>query len=117
MSILTPEEVQHELRTCLPACDQHDEVVEAVGDGTLRLRLPFRDLFCRHFYITTSGNFSSPALLCSLMEMGVDRILFSVDWPYVENAPGVQWMQHVPLGAEDREKILNRNAARLLRLE
>jgi len=44
-SILTPEEVQHELRTCLPACDQHDEVVESVADGTLRRRLPFRDAF------------------------------------------------------------------------
>ena len=45
ISILTPEEVQHELRTCLSACDQHDEVVESVGDGTLRRRLPFRDAF------------------------------------------------------------------------
>jgi len=46
-SILTPEEVQHELRTCLPACDQHDEVVESVADGTLRRLLPFRDAFMR----------------------------------------------------------------------
>ncbi len=45
MSILTPEEVQHELRTRLPVCDQHDEKVEAVGDGTLRLRLPFHETF------------------------------------------------------------------------
>lgn len=76
----------------------------------------FRELFCRHFWITTSGNFSSPALLCSVMEMGVDRILFSVDWPYVENAPGTEWMEGIPLSAEDREKILNGNAKRLLKM-
>ena len=78
--------------------------------------LSFRDTFCEHFYITTSGNFSNPALLCCVMEMGVDRILFAVDWPYVENRPGTAWMEQVPLCAEDREKILNGNAKRLLRM-
>jgi 2,3-dihydroxybenzoate decarboxylase len=76
----------------------------------------FRDCFREHFYITTSGNFSTPALLCCVMEMGVDRILFSVDWPFVANAPGTQWMQSVPLCTEDRAKILSGNARRLLRL-
>lgn len=78
--------------------------------------IPFRELFCEHFYITTSGNFSNPALLCSVMEMGVDRILFSVDYPFVDNPPGVSWMQDVPLCAADREKIFHGNAARLLKL-
>ncbi len=78
--------------------------------------MAFRDTFCEHFYITTSGNFSNPALLCCVMEMGVDRILFSVDWPFVENRPGVEWMETVPLCAEDREKILNGNARKLLKL-
>ena len=78
--------------------------------------LAFRDIFCDHFYITTSGNFSDPALLCSVMEMGADRILFSVDWPFVENAPGTAWMEQVPLGPADREKILSGNARRLLKM-
>jgi 2,3-dihydroxybenzoate decarboxylase len=78
--------------------------------------LSFRDVFCEHFYITTSGNFSNPALLCSVMEMGVDRILFSVDWPYVDNLPGTQWMESVPLCSEDRAKILSGNAKKLLRM-
>lgn len=76
----------------------------------------FREVFCRHFYITTSGNFSTPALLCSIMEMGVDRILFGVDWPYIENAPGTKWMEEISLSEEDRQKILNGNARRLLKM-
>ena len=76
----------------------------------------FRDTFREHFWITTSGNFSTPALLCCVMEMGADRILFSVDYPFVPNPPGVRWMEHVPLGPEDREKILSGNARRLLKL-
>jgi 2,3-dihydroxybenzoate decarboxylase len=51
-----------------------------------------------------------------MLEMGVDRILFSVDWPYVENGPGTKWMETVPLSAEDKEKILGGNAKRLLKL-
>jgi predicted TIM-barrel fold metal-dependent hydrolase len=77
---------------------------------------PFRETFRNHFWITTSGNFSTPALLCSVMEMGADRILFSVDYPFVPNPPGVRWMDHVPLSTEDREKILSGNAKKLLKL-
>jgi predicted TIM-barrel fold metal-dependent hydrolase len=76
----------------------------------------FRDTFCEHFWITTSGNFSTPALMCSIMEMGVDRILFSVDYPFVPNPPGTKWMADLPLSLEDRVKICSGNAKRLLRI-
>ena len=76
----------------------------------------FREQFSQHFYITTSGNFSTPALLCSMMELGVDRILFSVDWPFVPNIPGTQWMNELQLSAEDKTKILSGNAKRLLKM-
>ena len=78
--------------------------------------LSFRDVFCSNFYITTSGNFSNPALLCSVMEMGVDRVLFAVDWPFVENRPGTRWIDTVPLCDEDKVKILSTNAKRVLHL-
>ena len=76
----------------------------------------FRDYFCKHFWITTSGFFSNPALLCCVMEMGVDRILFSVDYPFVDNKPGTDWIPTIPLSAEDKTKILSGNAERLLKL-
>jgi 2,3-dihydroxybenzoate decarboxylase len=76
----------------------------------------FRDTFCEHFYITTSGNFSDPAMLCSIMEMGADRILFAIDWPYVENRPGTEWMERISLSTEDKAKILSGNAKKLLRM-
>jgi 2,3-dihydroxybenzoate decarboxylase len=76
----------------------------------------FRDIFCNNFYVTTSGNFSNPALLCCVMEMGIDRILFAVDWPFVPNPPATKWMESVPLCDEDKAKILSGNAKRLLRM-
>jgi predicted TIM-barrel fold metal-dependent hydrolase len=76
----------------------------------------FRDIFASRFYITTSGFFSNPALLCSVMEIGIDRILFSVDWPFVANKPAVDWIDTVPLSDEDKVKLASGNAKRLLRL-
>jgi 2,3-dihydroxybenzoate decarboxylase len=78
--------------------------------------IAFRDTFCEHFYITTSGNFSDPAMLCCIQELGVDRILFAVDWPYVENRPATEWMERLSLSTEDKHKILSGNAKRLLRM-
>ena len=78
--------------------------------------LKFADLFREHFYVTTSGNFSDTALACTIAELGVDRVLFSVDWPFVSNEMGTQWMEKSALGAADKEKILSGNAKKLLRL-
>jgi 2,3-dihydroxybenzoate decarboxylase len=78
--------------------------------------VPFKELFVEHFWITTSGHFSTPALMCTLLELGIDRILFSVDWPYVENLPGMKWMETLPLSAEDKHKMYNANARRLLKI-
>jgi predicted TIM-barrel fold metal-dependent hydrolase len=78
--------------------------------------ISFRDVFCGHFYLTTSGNFSNPALLCCVQEMGVDRIMFAIDWPFVANPLGTNWVGTIPLCEEDKIKILSGNAKRLLRM-
>jgi predicted TIM-barrel fold metal-dependent hydrolase len=78
--------------------------------------MSFRDIFCNHFYITTSGNFSNPALLCCVQEMGIDSILFAIDWPFVPNKLGTDWIPHIPLCEEDKVKMLSGNAKKLLRL-
>ncbi|RAI34780.1 amidohydrolase family protein [Rhodoplanes serenus] len=79
-------------------------------------RIAFREVFSHNVHVTTSGFFSTPALLCCVMELGIDRILFAVDWPFVGNAPAVEWMAGVPLSEADKLKILGGNARRLLRL-
>ncbi len=79
-------------------------------------KVSFRDTFTHNFYVTTSGNFSNPALLCCVMEMGIDRILFAIDYPFVLNEPGIDWIPTIPLCDEDKVKLLSGNSKRLLRL-
>jgi 2,3-dihydroxybenzoate decarboxylase len=81
-----------------------------------RKTISFRDAFSSHFYLTTSGNFSNPALLCCVQELGVDRILFAIDWPFVQNPLGTNWVDTIPLCEEDKIKILSGNAKRLLKM-
>ena len=77
----------------------------------------FRGIFSSNFWVTTSGFFSDPALVCSMMEMGADHILFAIDWPFVtENRPGVEWLSRAPISNEDKVKIASGNAKRLLRI-
>ena len=78
--------------------------------------LSFRETFCRHFWVTTSGNFSTPALVCTMMELGIDRIMFSVDYPYVVNKDGTDWIDTLQISPDDRAKLLGGNAKTLLRL-
>ena len=84
--------------------------------GRAGLKRPLRDYFHDHFWITTAANWSVPALVCSLMEMGADRVLFSVDWPFASNTEGMDFMRDAPVSEEDRAKILGGNAATLLKL-
>jgi len=78
----------------------------------------FRDKFLRNFTVTTSGFFSNNALDYCIKEIGLERILFSIDYPFVLNPPGTKWaFDELTLNAADKEKLLNGNARRLLKLK
>jgi len=74
------------------------------------------ECFRQHFYVTTSGNFSQSALLCTVMELGADRILFAVDWPFNSNVEGVEFVRTASIKPQDKSRIFAGNAADLLRI-
>lgn len=74
------------------------------------------DYMRENLVITTAGACSAPALICSMLELGADNILFSVDWPYESNKVGAAFLKSLPISEQDREKIAHGNAERLLRL-
>lgn len=89
-----------------------DEALSRPGNAPTDFAASFR----KNFHITTSGFFSDSALRCCLEEVGADRILFAVDWPFVSNSEGADWIRAYPTDAATRQKILSGNAERLLSL-
>src|SRR5262249_9773659 len=73
--------------------------------------------FLRHVWVTTSAMFSLPPVLCSISVFGVDRVLFSVDYPFAANASGRELLDMLPLAPADKAKVAGLNAERLLRLK
>jgi hypothetical protein len=81
-----------------------------------KLNRPFSSYLRENVHYTFSGfNFMSP-FLNLLMEIGVDRIMFSTDHPYASMAEGRTFLDHLPVSPVDREKIAHKNAERLLNL-
>ena len=77
---------------------------------------PFVEYLRSNFYVTTSGNFHTPTLKCAIAEMGADRVMFSVDYPFEEVADGVTWFDHAEISEADRLKIGRTNAATLFEI-
>ena len=75
------------------------------------------DYFISNFHVTTSGHFSTPALIHTIMQMGSDRVMFSVDWPFEEIEHGCVWFDKADISENDRRKIGRDNAAKLLKLK
>ena len=85
-------------------------------DGVTRIERSVSDYFLNNFYITTSGMFAVQPLLCLLLVVGADRVIFSVDYPYSSNKEGKEFLENAPISPSDREKISHLNAEQLLGL-
>jgi 2,3-dihydroxybenzoate decarboxylase len=69
-----------------------------------------------NFYITTSGNFRTQTLTEVMLEVGPDRILYSVDFPFEDMSIAADWFDRAPLSEADRLKIGRGNAQKLFHL-
>jgi 2,3-dihydroxybenzoate decarboxylase len=74
------------------------------------------EYFQDNFWITTSGNFHTPALLATMMVVGADRILFSTDWPFENIDHAAVWFDAATISEADRLKIGRTNALKLFKL-
>ncbi len=79
-------------------------------------RRTMREYLRSNFYLTTSGNFHTPALVDAMTEIGPDRVLFSVDYPFEDTVDAAKWFNEANLSETDREKIGRLNAIALLNL-
>jgi gamma-resorcylate decarboxylase len=80
-------------------------------------RRKFTHYLRKNFFVTTSGNFHTPTLVNAITELGADRVLFSVDYPFEEVADAASWFDAADIPESDRKKIGRTNAAQLFRLK
>jgi len=73
--------------------------------------------FRKHFHLTTSGNFHTPSLVNAMTEMGTERVMFSVDWPFEDVGEGSDWFDKAEISEADRMKIGRANAIKLFKLK
>jgi 2,3-dihydroxybenzoate decarboxylase len=78
---------------------------------------PLGEYLRNNMYLTTSGNFRMQTLLDAMGEVGSDRILFSVDWPFEDIRQGCEWFDHASIAEADRLKIGRTNAQKLFGID
>ncbi|ADW71007.1 amidohydrolase family protein [Granulicella tundricola] len=83
-----------------------------------RLRQPVAAYFQSNIHLTTSGYFTQPPLRCALDVVGIDRLMFSIDYPFSANTLGRDYLTELEqtLTPEDLAKLIHRNAESLLNL-
>ena len=99
----------------LPVMLARIDETSAADVGHLK-RPPSRQII-EQVWITNSGIFSQPPFIAALQTFGIDRIMFSVDYPYAPNAKGRKFLDGVSLSPSDMEKLTHGNADALLKLK
>jgi 2,3-dihydroxybenzoate decarboxylase len=72
-----------------------------------------KDYLLENLAVTCSGNFSLAPFLCCLTAVGIDNMMFSIDWPFESNKVGMDYLHHLPLSPADMEKFTHGNAERI----
>lgn len=80
------------------------------------LKKRYRDYVRDHLWVTCSGNFSQPAFLCTMLALGIEKMMFAVDWPLEDAPEAVAFLKSLPISDADKERVAHGNAEALLKL-
>lgn len=74
------------------------------------------EYFRRNFAITTSGVEDPLALRFCIDKLGIDHVMWAIDYPFQPTAPAVAFLESAQLSDEERAKVAHRNAERIFRI-
>jgi len=81
-----------------------------------KLKRPMAEYLRENIYYTFAG-FNFPQNFMNLMQqVGVDRIMFSVDHPYGSMVEARTFLDQLPISPADRNRIAHKNAERLFKI-
>jgi uncharacterized protein len=86
----------------------------ALPTEVTKLDRPIGAYLRENVHYTISGFNFLPTFLDVLLQVGVERILFSADYPYASMARARSFLDQLPVSPADKERIAHGNAERLL---
>jgi uncharacterized protein len=89
---------------------------DIMAPAVTNLKRPVTAYLRDNVHYTFSGFNFPPTFLDLLLEIGVDRIMFSVDHPYQSMAKSRAFLEQIPVNAADKERIAHGNAETLFKL-
>jgi len=82
-----------------------------------KLKRPIGDYLRENLYYTFSGFNYTPNFLDLLFQVGIDRIMFSADYPYGSMLAARNFLEQLPVSPADKNRISHGNAEQLFRME
>jgi len=80
------------------------------------LKKKISDYMRENVYVTTSGMAWEPAITFCQKVLGMDRVLYAMDYPYQYEADEVRTSDDLPLSPEDKRRFFQGNAERVFGL-
>jgi 5-carboxyvanillate decarboxylase len=84
--------------------------------GMVKLELKPSEYILRNFTLTTSGMFDEEAFAFAQRKVGVERLMFAVDYPYENSEVATEFLGSLHLSDEQRTLVSHVNAERLFRI-
>ena len=84
--------------------------------GAPKLKLKPSEYLQRNFAITTSGQESPLALDFSIKQLGIDNVMWAIDYPYQPSEPAVAFMDSAAVSDTQRHQLYHANAERLFHI-
>ncbi len=90
--------------------------LDVMPTAMTKLSPPISSYLRENIHYTFGGFNYTPTFLDLMLEVGVDRIMFSADYPYASMAQARAFLDQLPVSTADRERIAHSNAERLFGL-
>lgn len=81
-----------------------------------KLKFPMSTYLRKNLSYSFSGFFNIPCFLDLLFQVGIKRIVFSIDYPFAPMEAGLLFLNQLPIAPEDKELVAHVNAERLLNI-
>lgn len=88
-----------------------------IAPRKIKLQRPPADYLKSNFHVTTSGMNAWAPLAATIATLGLDRVIYAIDYPMEDQAAEVRALRGFPLSPEDRRTLAETNARRVFKLK